>query len=173
MFLLGVEANDALRENRLNDAEHSHKTIIRYLQTQTLSEPEAEPKIAVGYHQLGMIAEERQQFDVAEQWYRKALEIRERLGLERYAANDYHQLGMIAEERQQFDAAEQWYRKALEIYERLGLERDAADDYHQLGRMRRRDSSLMLRSSGTVKRLKYLRSWAWKDMPLPIITSWE
>ncbi|RJS85223.1 hypothetical protein CW713_01750 [Methanophagales archaeon] len=82
MFLLGVEANDALRENRLNDAEHSHKTIIRYLQTQTLSEPEAEPKIAVGYHQLGRIAEERQQFDVAEQWYRKALEIFKRLGFQ-------------------------------------------------------------------------------------------
>ena len=77
MFLLGNEANEALRENRLDDAEHSYKTIIQYLQT--LPEPEAEQKIAVCYHQLGMIAEERQQFDVAEQWYRKALEIRERL----------------------------------------------------------------------------------------------
>ena len=132
MFLFGEEANEALRENRLDDAEHSHKTIIQYLQ-KTLPEPEAEPKIAVGYHQLGMIAEERQQFDVAEQWYRKALEIFDKLGLERYAATDYHQLGRIAQKRQQFDVAEQWYRKALEIRERLGLERDAATDYHQLG----------------------------------------
>jgi len=132
MFLLGEEANEALRENRLDDAEHSYKTIIQYLQ-KTLPEPEAEPKIAVGYHQLGIIAEERQQFDEAEQWYRKALEIFERLGLERYAAYDYHQLGIIAQERQQFDVAEQWYRKALEIFERLGLERDAANDYYGLG----------------------------------------
>jgi len=132
MFLLGNEANEALRENRLDDAEHFYVKIIQYLQ-KTLPEPEAERKIAVGYHQLGIIAEERQQFDVAEQWYRKALEIRERLGLERDAATVYHQLGMIAQERQQFDVAEQWYRKALEIYERLNLERYAADDYHQLG----------------------------------------
>ena len=133
MFLLGNEANEALRENRLDDAEHFYKTIIQYLQTKTLPEPEAKPKIAVCYHQLGIIAEERQRFDVAEQWYRKALEIRERLGLERDAATDYHQLGMIAQERQQFDVAEQWYRKALEIYERLSMERDAAYEYHQLG----------------------------------------
>jgi len=132
MFLLGEEANEALRENRLDDAEHFYVKIIQYLQ-KTLPEPEAERKFAVCYHQLGIIAEERQQFDVAEQWYRKALEIEERLGLERDAAHDYHQLGIIAEERQHFDEAEQWYRKALEIEERLGLERDAAGDYHQLG----------------------------------------
>jgi len=135
MFLLGEEANEALRENRLDDAEHSYKIIIQYLQTQTLSETETEPKIAVCYHQLGMIAEERQQFDVAEQWYHKALEIFEKLGLERDAADDYHQLGTIAEERQQFDVAEQWYRKALEIRERLGLGRYVAYEYHQLGRI--------------------------------------
>jgi len=59
MFLLSEEANEALRENQLDDAERSHKTIIQYLQ-KTLPEPESEPKIAVCYHQLGMIAEERQ-----------------------------------------------------------------------------------------------------------------
>jgi len=119
MFLLGNEANEALRENRLDDAEHFYVKIIQYLQ-KTLSEPEAEPKIAVGYHQLGMIAQERQQFDVAEEWYRKALKIFEKLGLERYAAGDYHQLGTLAQEQQQFDEAEQWYRKALEIYDKIG-----------------------------------------------------
>jgi len=133
MFLLGEKANEALRENRLDDAEHFYVKIIQYLQTKTLPEPEAERKIAVGYHQLGVIAEERQQFDEAEEWYRKALEIFEKLGLERDAADEYHQLGMIAQERQQFDVAEQWYREALEIRERLGLKRYAADDYHQLG----------------------------------------
>jgi len=119
MFLLGEEANEALRENRLDDAEHFYVKIIQYLQ-KTLPEPETEPKIAVCYHQLGIIAQKRQHFDVAEQWYRKALEIDERLGMERYAAYDYHQLGIIAQERRQFDVAEQWYRKALEIYDKIG-----------------------------------------------------
>ena len=38
------------------------------------------------YHQLGMVAQERGQLEAAEQWYQKALEIRERLGLEKDAA---------------------------------------------------------------------------------------
>jgi len=75
---------------------------------------------ADSYHQLGMIAQKRQQFDEAEKWYRKSLEIYERLGLERDAADSYHQLGMIAQKQQQFDEAEKWYRRALEIYQSLG-----------------------------------------------------
>ena len=130
-FLLGEEASDALARGEFDAVEDSYLTILRYLTS--LGMADNEPKIAVAYHQLGMIAQERQQFDRAEQWYRKALEIYERLGLERDAADDYHQLGMIAQERRQFDRAEEWYRKALEIFERPGLERDAASAYHQLG----------------------------------------
>ncbi|MDP2726437.1 MAG: tetratricopeptide repeat protein, partial [Dehalococcoidia bacterium] len=70
-------------------------------------------------------------------WYRKALEIKERLGLEREAAGDYHQLGMIAQLRQQFDRAEEWYRKALEIFERLGHPPLLVDTLAQLGVLRR------------------------------------
>ena len=86
----------------------------------SLDDASIEPKIAVAYHQLGNIAYERLQFEQAEDWYRKALEIRERLGLERDAASDYHQLGMVVQERLQFEQAETWYRKALAIFERLG-----------------------------------------------------
>jgi len=118
MFLLGNKANSALRRNELETAESSYQHIIDYLVSS--DDPNVEP----------MIADERQQFDEAEKWYRKALEIREQLGLERDAASDYHQLGVIAQKQQQFDEAEKWYRKALEIREQLGLERDAALDYH-------------------------------------------
>jgi tetratricopeptide (TPR) repeat protein len=133
MYLLGDEANDNLERNELDKAEAAHLLILNYLAA--LRDPRLDRQTAVGYHQLGMIAEERQKFEEAEQWYRKALEINERLGLERDAANDYHELGIVAQERQKFDEAEQRYRKALEIRERLGLERDAAYDYHQLGRI--------------------------------------
>jgi len=131
MYLLGDEANDALGRNDLAAAEAAYRRIFDYLLS--LNDPVVEPKVAMIYHQLGRITEEQQQFDQAEAWYRQAMEIFERLGLERYAASDYHQLGIIAQERQQFDQAEAWYRQALEIFERLGLERDAASDYHQLG----------------------------------------
>ncbi|MGH3117328.1 MAG: hypothetical protein ACRDQ2_09490 [Gaiellales bacterium] len=35
---------------------------------------------AGAYHELGMVAEERRDFEAAEGWYRKSLEIKERLG---------------------------------------------------------------------------------------------
>jgi tetratricopeptide (TPR) repeat protein len=69
---------------------------------------------------LGIIAQERQDLAQAEEWYKKALEIFERLGLEGDAARDYHQLGIIAQKRQDFAQGEEWYRKALEIFQRLG-----------------------------------------------------
>jgi len=115
MFLLGEEANEALRENRLDDAEHSHKTIIQYLQTQTLSEPETEPKIAVGYHQLGMIAEERQQFDVAEQWYRKALEICDKIGHPPLKVNTLAQFGVLRFRQGRLHESVAWFAKAYGI----------------------------------------------------------
>jgi tetratricopeptide (TPR) repeat protein len=132
-YVLGEEASSALSRNELDAAEEEYKRIITYFQS--LRDPSVDPHIATGAHQLGIIAEERQQFDQAEQWYRKALEIFEWLGLEREVASDYHHLGIIAEERQQFDQAEGWYRKALEIFERLGLPRETVAEYHHLGRI--------------------------------------
>jgi tetratricopeptide (TPR) repeat protein len=80
-----------------------------------------------------MIAQERDDFAAAEQWYRKALAISEKQGNEHGAASTYHQLGMIAQERDDFAAAEQWYRKALAIFEKQGNEHDAARIYGGLG----------------------------------------
>ena len=131
MYLQGKAAIEAMASNDLDAAEGMYLEVLKHLQGATASD--AEEMMAVAYHQLGIVAEERNQFDAAEGWYKKALEIKERLGLERDAASGYHQLGRVAEERNRFDAAEEWYRKALEIKERLGLERDAATDYHQLG----------------------------------------
>jgi len=86
-------------------------------------------------HNLGIIAEERREFEEAEDWYKKSLKIKERLGDEHGAADTYHQLGIIAEERREFEEAEDWYKKSLKIEERLGDEHGAAGTYHQLGRI--------------------------------------
>jgi tetratricopeptide (TPR) repeat protein len=133
MYLVGDEALFALKSNALESAEADYRRILEFLVSQ--HDPAVEPQIALGYHQLGRIAQERNRLDEAEEWYRKALGIYERPGLERWAAREHHQLGRIAQERNRLDGAEEWYRKALEIFERLGLERDAADEYHQLGRI--------------------------------------
>lgn len=87
---------------------------------------------ATAFHQLGMIAAEQHDLDVADEWYRKALAISdERPDVS--TANTYHELGTTAQRRRDFDAAEEWYRKALDIYENLGDETHKASTYHQLG----------------------------------------
>jgi len=67
---------------------------------------ELEINAASEYHQLGVIAHERKQFDEAEKWYRKALEIFERLKIEQNVADEYDNLEKIAQESKQFDEAE-------------------------------------------------------------------
>lgn len=85
-----------------------------------------EPDDANGLFGLARVAEARRDLDDAERWYRKSLDINERLGNEHDAASTYHQLGNVAEERRDFEDAERWYRKSLEIKERLGNEHGAA-----------------------------------------------
>ena len=82
---------------------------------------------------MGIIAQEKRDFDAAESWYRKAMNIFEELGDDHDAASTYHQLGIIAQKKRDFDAAESWYRKAMNIFEELGDDHDAAITYHQLG----------------------------------------
>lgn len=91
---------------------------------------------------MGIIAHAREQFDLAEQWYKKALAIKERTGPERAAASDYHQLGRIGEERQQFNLAEQWYEKALETFERQGQPPLMVNSLAQMGVLRRKQEQL-------------------------------
>lgn len=141
MFVLGDEANEALRENRLEGAEHSHKTIIQYLLT--LSDPGAEPNIAVGYHQLGRIAEERQQFDVAEQWYRKALEIKEKIGLPPLKVDTLAQFGVLRFRQERYHESVAWFAKAYGIasaYKMPVAERIKSDLRRLLEAMGREDS---------------------------------
>jgi len=96
---------------------------------------------AAAYHQLGMIAQERRDFNAAEGWYKKSLEIALKQGNEHYAASTYHQLGRVAQERLDLNAAEGWYKKSLEIELKQGIEYGAALAYHQLGMVaqKRRD----------------------------------
>lgn len=131
--LLTEEAISRLERNELDDAEVQLHRVLDYLVS--LNDSSVEQQIAVVYQYLGIVAQLRRQFDKAEQWYRKALEITKRLRLEQDVASTYHQLGRVSEERRQYYKAEQWYKKSMEIRRRHGLLRDLATDYHQLGRV--------------------------------------
>ena len=108
------------------DADHD--IALRFFQ-----ETGDEQSASMIYHQLGMIALERPDFESAEQWYRQSLDIALKLGNNRSEAMSYHQLGRVAQERSDFAAAEQWYKQALAIWLKLGEEYTAAVTSHQLG----------------------------------------
>ncbi|MFC4531558.1 tetratricopeptide repeat protein [Sphaerisporangium dianthi] len=88
---------------------------------------------AAGFHQLGIIAQERGEYDQALEWYGRSLTIKEELGNRAGMATGYHQLGMIAQERGEYDQALEWYRRSLTIKEELGNRAGMAAGYHQLG----------------------------------------
>ncbi|EGJ51770.1 tetratricopeptide repeat protein [Desulfocurvibacter africanus] len=88
---------------------------------------------SVAYHQLGAIAEEQRNYDQAEKWYLKSLEMDGKLGHEHGTAMNYGQLGNVALARRDLDQAENCYHRTRMIMERLGDESGAAIAYHQLG----------------------------------------
>ena len=85
------------------------------------------------YHQLGRVAEEQQEWQEAEQHYRKAIEIFLENN-DRYSQGDlYHQLGIVAQKQQHWQEADNYYQQALKIYGEFNDRRSQGYTYHQLG----------------------------------------
>jgi tetratricopeptide (TPR) repeat protein len=75
--------------------------------------------IAGLYHQQGMWAENRGEYDEALNWYRKSLEAKEQLGALIGIAGIYEKLGAEADSRGDYDDASNWYQKLVSSAERL------------------------------------------------------
>jgi tetratricopeptide (TPR) repeat protein len=121
-----------LRAGDPDGAEHTYRSVLAYLRDQ----PETElvrTNISVIYHQLGIAALDSGRLDEAEDWYKRAMQIREELGLRALLATDYHQLGIIAQRSEQLDEAEDWHRKSLAILEELEDRPRTAVSYLELG----------------------------------------
>jgi tetratricopeptide (TPR) repeat protein len=75
--------------------------------------PERSREAAAYEHQLGMVAQERGDYEAALDWYRRSLAIDEELGNRAGMASSYHQLGNVAYLRGDHDRALDWYRRSL------------------------------------------------------------
>ena len=75
--------------------------------------------MALTYHQLGMTAQDRGRLDEAEDWYRKALTISEKLDNRPSLALTYAQLGLLAEERDQASLALQWNIRCVTLFDQF------------------------------------------------------
>lgn len=132
LLAVSMQARRQLASLRLDEAEGTYQQILSRLE-EIRSSPWQQRQLATTDHQLGLTAQHRGKLDDAENWYRKALILREELNDKPGVAATYHQLGTVAEERGRFDDAEGWYRRALTIMEELGDRPHAAATYHQLG----------------------------------------
>jgi len=91
------------------------------------------PRRAAWIHQLGIIAQERGDYDEAARQFQRSLDINERLGNESGMASTYHHLGWLAQERGDYDEAARQYQRAGDISERLGDQAGLARSYSQFG----------------------------------------
>ena len=126
------QANRQYGAGQPDQAGRTYRQVLAYLQDQPETD-RTRRTIAVIYHQLGMVAQDRGRLDEAEDWYRKSLTIKEELGSRPGMASTYHQLGIAAQARGLLDEAETWYRKSLTIKEELGNRPGMAFTHHQLG----------------------------------------
>lgn len=144
--VLGYKAKITFDSRNLDQAEQIIKRLQEYDEKKagdkwqrkeddqlTQQERSALRNVGVALHQLGMIAQERRDFEEAEERYKKSLAIRKKIGDEHGQASTLHQLGIIAQKRWQFEEAEDWYRKSLEIEKKIGAEYIQATTLHQLG----------------------------------------
>lgn len=93
---MGVSAQRLLNSGRLDAAERIYREILAMLQAQPTS-PQQQWRLAVGYHQLAMVAQDRGRLDEAADWFARALAIFEKLGDRPGLALIYSQLGLLAE----------------------------------------------------------------------------
>ena len=120
------QANYFFDKRQFDKAEEIYKDLENKFE-------EEKSKLAILYHQLGMIAQEQRDFNKAEEYYQKSLEIKLRLHNIHGAAQTYHQLGNIATNQRDFKKAEKYYQESLKVSEKLNNLHGAATTYHQLG----------------------------------------
>lgn len=85
------------------------------------------------YHNLGVMAQEHQLWERAEQYYQQTLRFYAESNSRHVQAETYHQLGNVALERRQWEQAEQYYQQALQILSEFGNRYKQAKTYHNLG----------------------------------------
>ncbi|MGH3913844.1 MAG: CHAT domain-containing protein, partial [Pseudonocardiaceae bacterium] len=132
LFFTSSQANRQLTAHQLDSAERTYLDICDMLQAHPESTQQLR-RLAITYHQLGMVALDRGHLNDAEHWYHQSLTIEEELANRPGMAGAYHQLGRVALNLSRLEDAERWYHQALTISEELGNRPGMARVYHQLG----------------------------------------
>jgi tetratricopeptide (TPR) repeat protein len=113
MYLRVVDANEALAAADLEGAWAIYQAILDELTS--LNDSSVNDKIAVAYHNLGVVAQEQRRFDEATAFYHKALEIFQQFQDWRKAFSTLGRWGNVLETQENWAEALQFYIHALAI----------------------------------------------------------
>lgn len=89
-----------------------------------------DPEKAYYYNTCALLLMEQEEFEKAEKYFRKALELREKLGNEKGVANIYLNLGTLYANQGLYQQALEEYEKAKEIYNSIGDKRGVLITIH-------------------------------------------
>jgi tetratricopeptide (TPR) repeat protein len=89
--------------------------------------------VSYSLHQIGMIYQDKGDYDAALKQYEKAKEISEKIGDIKGVSSSLHQIGRIYQERGDYDAALKQYRKSMEIKEKIGDIKGVSSSLHNIG----------------------------------------
>ncbi|UBU15048.1 tetratricopeptide repeat protein [Nonomuraea gerenzanensis] len=131
-FVASAEATRSVLDERIGQAQERYTAILEHLERQPPG-PYRQRLLSGVYHQLGVVAGERERWEEAERWHRTSLAMHEECGDRAGLAGCYHQLGRCAQEQRRWKEAGRWFRKALAVEEELGDQARMADGFHQLG----------------------------------------
>ena len=131
---IGVIDSIANRQRLLKQYEAAESSYQKALSLSKASELDIAKRSQAGFlHQLGMVAQGQHQWQKAEQYYQKALEICIEFDDRYDQAREYLHLGIVAFEQREWSQAEQCYQKALKICIEFNDRYHQALVYHELG----------------------------------------
>ena len=130
-YLLGTDAMESVELLDLERAAGFNQQLLDYL----LEQPDgaADPRTAAVYHQNGLIATRRGQYDAASEWLEKGLEIVDGGDDQEAIADACFAIGQVRHHQRQYGGAKEWYRRALDIHQRLPDYEEMVNDCRALG----------------------------------------
>ena len=130
-YLLGTDSMESVELMDLERADMFNRQLLDYLLEQP--DGETDPRTAAVYHQNGLIATRRGQYDNASEWLEKGLEIIDGGDDQESIADTCFAIGQVRHHQRQYGAAKEWYIRALDIHQRLPDYDEMVNDFRALG----------------------------------------
>ena len=91
--------------------------------------------MAFCYNNIGTVHKNKQEYDLAIEYFLKSLKMKEELGNKKAMASSYNNIGNAYQDKGDADKAIDFYSKALAIYEEFGNKKEMAIAYNNIGNL--------------------------------------